>query len=129
MTATDTLREIRDKAWADLRVHERDFDAIVCAGDFHGVAVSAAIASDFGVPLMMICRAPNLPTQSLIVTIGECTPDLRYLYIDDFFTFGHSLRSVFDYIDSSGTPAPVVATYEVNTGKWEETGRAVLPPA
>ena len=126
---TDTLREIKDKAWADLRVHEREFDAIVCAGDFHGVAISAAIAADFGVPLMMICRDKQIPTQSLIVCIGDCAPDLRYLYVDDFFQFGHSLRAVFDYLDSSGNRAPVVATYEAITGTWKETGRAVKPPA
>jgi orotate phosphoribosyltransferase-like protein len=104
----------------DLEPHAGEFDAIVCAGDFHGVALAAVIASVFDKPLMMICRDPR-NTQSLIVPIGDLDfHRMRYLYVDDAFTFGKSLRNVFDYVNSCGEPAPITATYEVNTRKYKE---------
>jgi orotate phosphoribosyltransferase len=125
---TDTLREIALDAMAELEPRLGDFDAIVCAGDMHGLALGAAISAFAGKPLMMVCRDPRTFTVSLINTFGDCKPrGQRYLYVDDWFTFGKTLREVFDYLDSSGEPAPVVATYEVNTRTWKETGRVVTP--
>lgn len=119
------LTQAMQDAWWDLNPHIDDFDAIVCAGDFHGVALSAAIAGFLHKPLMIICRDPR-NTVSLIVPIGEVDfRDSRFLYVDDAFTFGRSLAEVFAYMDSSGTPAPVVATYEVTTREYKETGRVV----
>jgi hypothetical protein len=114
-----------DNAFADLYPHTTEFDAVVTAGDFHGVALGAVIAAGLGKPLMIICRDPR-NTVSLIVPIGDIDFHAsRFLYTDDAFTFGKSLAEVFAYMDSSGTPAPVVATYEVNTRTWKETGRVV----
>lgn len=111
----------------DLEPHAGDFDAVVAAGDFHGMALGAVVASVFDKPLMLVCRDPR-NTVSLIVPIGDCNfRSMRYLYVDDVFTFGKSLHEVFSYLDSCGEPAPVVATYEVNTRTWKETGRAVNP--
>ena len=112
----------------DLEPHAGEFDMIVAAGDFHGMALGAVIASVFDKPLMLVCRDPR-NTQSLIVPIGDCDfHTMRALYVDDAFTYGNSLKSVFDYLDSSGTPAPVVATYEVLTREYKETGRVVRNP-
>lgn len=121
------LTEMVAGACEDLEPHAGEFDAVVTAGDFHGAALGAVIASVFDKPLMLVCRRQDIPTQSLIVSIGECQPGHRYLYVDDYFVMGNSLRRVFDYLDSSGTPAPVVATYEVTTRTWRETGRVVPP--
>lgn len=121
------LTEMVAGACEDLEPHAGEFDAVVTAGDMHGVALGAVIASVFDKPLMLICRESHGCVQSHIVSIGECEPGQRYLYVDDYFVMGHSLRSVFDYLDSSGTPAPIVATYEVTTRTWRETGRVVPP--
>lgn len=104
----------------DLEPFASDWDAVVCAGDFHGVAMASVIASMFDKPLLMICRDPR-NTVSLIVNIGDVDfHNMRYLYVDDAFTFGKSLAEVFAYMNSSGQPAPVVATYEVTTRKYKE---------
>jgi orotate phosphoribosyltransferase len=122
---SNPLTQVWDNAVQDLRQHRGKFDAIVCAGDFHGVALSAVIASMLDKPLMIICRDPR-NTVSLIVPVGDVDFHRdRFLYVDDAFTFGKSLREVFDYMDSSGTPAPVVATYEVTTREYKETGRVL----
>jgi hypothetical protein len=112
-------------ALEDLAPHWDEFDAVVAAGDFHGMSLGAVISAALDKPFMMICRDPR-NTVSLIVPIGDIDFHAsRFLYTDDAFTFGKSLAEVFAYMDSSGTPAPVVATYEVNTRTWKETGRVV----
>lgn len=119
------LREAAYNAAKDLYRYRDDFDVIVTAGDFHGVALSAVIAAGLNKPLMIVCRDPR-NTISLIVPIGDVDfHRSRFLYVDDAFTFGNSLAAVFAYLDSSGTPAPVVATYEVTTREYKETGRVV----
>lgn len=124
----ETLKDIVQRAMNDLAEHDGEFDAIVAAGDMHGMALGAALAAATGKPYMMVCRNPHNFTVSLINTFGDCKPrGQRYLYVDDWFTFGRTLREVFDYLDSSGEPAPIVATYEVNTRTWKETGRVVNP--
>lgn len=119
------LTEALWNAAGDLDPHRDEFDAVVCAGDFHGTALAAVIAAAFDKPLMIVCRDPR-NTVSLIVPIGDVDfHRTRFLYVDDAFTFGKSLREVFDYMDSCGEPAPVVATYEVTTRKFAYTGREV----
>ncbi len=125
---SNPLTEAGANAVLDLREHQEEFDAIVVAGDFHGVALGAVIAALLDKPLMIVCRAVSMPTQSLIVPIGDLDfRRMRYVYVDDAFTFGNSLKRVFDYLDSCGEPAPVVATYETSTRTWKETGREVHP--
>jgi orotate phosphoribosyltransferase-like protein len=119
------LAELIGDACDDLRSHWDEFDAVVCAGDFHGVAMAAVVAAVLDKPLMIVCRDPR-NTVSLIVPVGALDfHRMRYLYVDDAFTFGESLAKVFAYLDSSGTPAPVVATYEVTTRTYARTGREV----
>jgi orotate phosphoribosyltransferase len=120
MKNPNPLTELIGRAWKDLEPHKGEFDAIVCAGDFHGMAMGAVIAAEFDVPLMLVCRDPR-NTVSLIVPIGDIDfRAMRFLYVDDAFTFGKSLREVFDYMNSSGDRAPVIATYEVTTRKYRK---------
>lgn len=110
----------------DLEPHVGEFDAVVTAGDMHGVALGAIIASMFDKPFMAICRDDHSCVVSHIVTFGDLDfRHMRYLYVDDAFTFGASLDYVFAYTDRSGTPAPITATYEVTTREYKETGREV----
>lgn len=119
MTQTP-LAGLLKQAIEDLADHLEEFDAIVCAGDFHGLALGAVIAAILDKPYMMVCRDQHIPTQSLIVTIGDCGPKMRYLYVDDWFWGGATLRRVFDYMNQSAT-SPIVATYECTTRTYKET--------
>jgi orotate phosphoribosyltransferase len=114
------LAELVGNAYDDLSPHWGEFDAIVTAGDFHGVAMGAVIAALLNKPLMLVCRDPR-NTVSLIVPIGDIDfRKMRFLYVDDAFTFGKSLREVFDYMNSCGERAPIAATYEVTTREYKE---------
>jgi len=121
------LTELVWNASEDLWPHRAEFDAVVCAGDFHGMCLGAVIAAALDKPLMLVCRDREVPTQSLITTIGECRPDGRYLYVDDWFWGGASLRNVFAYMNQSAR-SPVVATYECNTRAYKETADGQYAP-
>lgn len=122
----DLLSTIAARAMQDLFPHRDEFDAIVCGGDRHGMVLGAAIAAYMGKPLAIIWRSPVSWTISDITCFGDVLPrGQRLLYVDDWFTLGRTKAEVFAYLDSCGEQAPVVATYEVNTRRWEETGRAV----
>jgi adenine/guanine phosphoribosyltransferase-like PRPP-binding protein len=114
-----TLSEIRQTALDDLSPHDEEFDAIVCAGDMHGVAIAANVASAFGVPLMIVCTQAHDCCVSHIVMIGDVTPTMRFLYVDDMFAFGASKRHVFDYMNQSA-PCAIVGTYEAMTRAYSE---------
>lgn len=124
---TNPLTQAQFNAWHDLVPHEGEYDYIVCAGDFHGTALAGAIAAFLNKPLMIVCRDRDIPTQSLIVTIGDCDPKGRALYIDDFAEFGASLKAVFAYMNQSAK-APVVATYMCTTRTYKETADGQYAP-
>lgn len=107
----DSLTRIQLRARRDLLAHADEFDAIVTAGDMHGISIGALVAAELDKPLMIVCTSQHECVVSHIVTIGDVTPDMRYLYVDDFFAFGHSLQHVFTYMNQSDH-APIVATYE-----------------
>jgi hypothetical protein len=114
----ESLTEVARRAWEDLLPHRGEFDAIVCAGDMHGAPIAGAIASVLETPLMIVCTGGHDCCVSHIVTIGECTPDQRYLYVDDFYEFGASRARTFAYMNQS-KHSPVVATYAVNHRNYE----------
>ena len=123
MSDNPKLREIREKACADLQEHEGEFDAIVCAGDMHGAAIGAVIAAELNLPLMIVCAKPHDDVISHIVTIGVVDPRMRFLYVDDFMPFGASWNytsknAMIQYMNQS-RPANIVATYQAATGEYE----------
>jgi phosphoribosylpyrophosphate synthetase len=126
-----TLNEIAGRALTDLIPHRDEFDAIVCAGDMHGAPIAGAIASWLNKPLMIVCEERHRCCVSHITTIGECRPEHRYLYVDDWFSHGASLahtlrvlkrsrRRMFRYLNQSA-PANVVATYAAVPREYKET--------
>jgi orotate phosphoribosyltransferase len=108
------LSEIVQNAADDLKPHFPGFDAIVCAGDMHGVAIAAGIAARMNKLLMIVCTQQHDCCVSHIVMIGDVLPTMRFLYVDDMFSFGHSLKHVFDYMNQSA-PCAIVGTYETST--------------
>lgn len=126
----DSMREITVRAVADLSLHTGEFDAIVCAGDMHGAPIAGALASWLSKPLMIICTERHCCVVSHIVTIGDCRPDHRYLYVDDWFSFGASRRHTFKAVQrrsrkrmfrymNQSERSPIVATYAATLRKYE----------
>ena len=115
-----TLRDTIMAAADDLARYAETFDAIVCGGDHHGIAVAAAIAAQLDKPLMIVCMSRHDCVVSHITCIGEALPSHRYLYVDDWFSFGATKKFVFDYFAQSGEPVPVVATYAATTREYKE---------
>jgi orotate phosphoribosyltransferase len=134
------LSEIVQNASDDLREHFPAFDAIVSAGDMHGVAIAAGIAARLNKPLMIVCTKNHKCCVSHIVMIGEITPDMRFLYVDDMFAFGASKRHVFDYAKraakrrgrvfrymTQSEPCTIVATYEAMTRTYAKVNASETP--
>ena len=100
-----------------LMEHMTEFDAIVTAGDFHGVALASIAAAWLWKPLLVICHGSTHEdtdhscSVSHMVMFGEIHPEMRFLYLDDMFTFGKSWKHVRDYMNQS-EDAPIVARYE-----------------
>lgn len=102
----------------DLLLHASEFDAIIVAGDHHGIAIGAIIAAMLEKPLLIVCLSDHACVVSHITAIGECLPDMRYLYCDDYDLFGASRAKTFAYMNQSGK-APIVATYMATQRKYE----------
>lgn len=114
----NALTRTKDCMVSDLMPHVTDFDAIVCAGDFHGVTLAAIAAAFMGKPLVIVCTHDHTDVVSHIEVIGEFDPRMRLLYVDDFFALGASLRRTLDYLNQS-KPANVVATYEAQIRDYQ----------
>ncbi len=124
------LSDTAENAANDLARYAETFDAIVCGGDHHGIAVAAVIASRLNKPLMIVCMSRHNCVVSHITCIGECLPSHRLLYVDDWFSMGATKRFVhralrrrnhpFRYFAQSGEPVPVVATYAATTRTFKE---------
>lgn len=113
-----TLSTYFQNAMNDLHRHKGEFDAVVVAGDHHGIAIGAVIAEALVKPLLIVCLSDHACVVSHITAIGECLPDMRYLYCDDFDLFGASRATAFAYMNQSGK-APIVATYMATQRKYE----------
>ncbi len=134
------LSEIVQNAADDLKPHLPGFDAIVCAGDMHGVAIAAGIAARINKPLMIVCTKNHKCCVSHIVMIGDITPGMRFLYVDDMFAFGASKRHVFDYSKraakrrsrvfrymTQSAPCTIVGTYEAMTRTYAKVNASETP--
>lgn len=110
---TSYLTSIKDTMIQDLMPHVNEWHAIVCAGDFHGMALGAIAAAMLGKPLALVCTHQHEEVVSHIVILGEqeFDPDGPLLYLDDMFTLGASLANTMAYLSQS-RPANIVATYE-----------------
>jgi hypothetical protein len=88
----------------------RDFDAIACAGDFHGVALGAVAAAILEKPLV-------IAGVRQVVTVGGYVPGMSLCYVDDFFTLGaswpHTTRSL------GPAAADITATYQAQVREYQ----------
>lgn len=115
--APSQLTRDKDAMAHVLLLHQHEFDAIVTAGDFHGVALASIAAAYLDVPLLVICHGSvhsqdrHDCTVSHMVMFGEIHPEMRFLYIDDMFSFGKSWAHVRDYMNQSER-SNIVARYE-----------------
>jgi hypothetical protein len=115
-------------ALADLTPHAGEFDAILCGGDYHGIALAAIVASGLDKPLMAVCQDEHNCCVQHTVCYGDVTPTMRWLYVDDFFGYGRTLATVFRYMNQVRQYKPdypaanIVATYEVTPRAYELTG-------
>lgn len=101
-----------DAMLADLQPQMTTFDAIVTAGDHHGVALAAALAAALWKPLVIVCVSPHADdVVSHITAIGDFHPGMRSLYVDDFVAYGASMAHTFAYMCQSGTPN-IVGVYQ-----------------
>lgn len=133
----EPLTQITEDAEDDLRDHLSEYDAIVCAGDMHGAAIGATIAARLNKPLMIVCTKQHRCCVSHIVMIGDILPSMRFLYVDDMFAFGASLRHTFTFMKNNSrrlarnrtrlfaymnqsAPCAIVATYEASTRTYRK---------
>ncbi len=130
---SDNLFQVTMNALDDLLPHAGTFDAIVCGGDHHGIAIAASIASAVNKPLMIVCMSRHACVVSHITCIGDTLPTMRFLYVDDWLQFGATKRFVlrclrrsarqraFTYFAQSGEPFKIVATYAATLREYRET--------
>jgi hypothetical protein len=116
-----TLTVTARHAVLDLQPHFGEFDAVVVAGDHHGIAIGTVISALLDKPLMIVCPEGHGCVVSHITCIGNVTPDMRFLYADDFFAFGASRARVLGYMNQS-EHAPVVATYAAARREYKLVG-------
>lgn len=103
---TQWLPRTEEAAAIDLNGH--DFDAVACAGDFHGVAVGALTAAAHGKALVIACARD-------VVTLGSYQSGDRLAYVDDFFTLGASQSHTLKML---GPDARVTATYQAQVREY-----------
>lgn len=104
----------------DLLPHAHKVDAVICAGDFHGVALAAVAAARLCKPLGIVCASPHGTVASPLLAIGELPPRARLLYVDDFFCLGASLRHVLDWLARSGDGYELAATYAAQERSYQQ---------
>ncbi len=121
MTAHTPLQMSNQIADA-LATHRHEFDAVVVGGDHHAIAVGMLAATAVDMPLMIVCMAGHECVDSHITTIGDITPDMRFLYVDDFYSFGSTKAKTFAYMNQSDH-ANIVATYQVTTDTYTTAWR------
>lgn len=107
-----------DHMTRDLMPHVKDFDAVACAGDFHGVALAAIAAAHLGKPLVIVCQRPHGDATPQVRSLGSFTPGQRLLYVDDFFCLGASW-SHFSAWAQQHVPGSVVATYAAQVREYK----------
>jgi hypothetical protein len=112
-----TPREYAEQMSRSLAGHDNDIDAIVVGGDHHAIASGMLAADAMNKPLMIVCQADHKCVDSHITTIGDITPGMRFLYVDDFYSFGSTKAKTFAYMNQS-EPANIVATYQATTDTY-----------
>lgn len=123
--APPALTAAKEAMTCDLTPHAHEFDAIVCAGDFHGVALAAVAAAKLSKTLVIVCKQAHGDSAPQVKALGEFRPEMRLLYVDDFFCLGASWRHVADWLARYGQ-ATVVATYAAQVRDYRQV--APLPP-
>lgn len=103
--------EICDKAIAVLSQYRDEFDAIGVGSDYHALVFGAVISAVLRKPLLIVRPKHFDETQSLIVPVGQFHPDMKVLYVDDWFEYGATLHNVFSYMCQSAIPN-IMGTYE-----------------
>jgi hypothetical protein len=116
MTA-HTPRDYRNQMISAFFGHDHEFDAIVVGGDHHAIAIGMVAAEVTDKPLMIVCQETHDCVMSHITTIGDVDPTMRFLYVDDFYSFGSTKAKTFAYMNQS-EPAHIVATYQATTDTY-----------
>ena len=121
------LTKVASDMMDDLLPHVSEFDAIVCGGDFHGLAIAAILSASLAKPLIAVCRRTDHGCViQHSVCYGDIDPKMRFLYVDDFFTMGRTLATVFEYMNQTQgylpgyPPANIVAAYEATTREYRK---------
>jgi hypothetical protein len=109
--------EYAQNALNDLAAHAHKWDAIVCGGDHHAIALGMTVAIELMKPLMIVCQERHDCVISHITTIGDVTPSMRFLYVDDFYSFGATKAKTYEYFNQSEY-ANVVACYQATTREY-----------
>lgn len=112
-----TPSEYYDQVSRDLVHHTSEWDAIVCGGDHHAIALGMTVAAATDKPLMIVCQDSHECVMSHITVIGDVTPTMRFLYVDDFYSFGATKAKTYSYFDQS-EKANVVACYQATTREY-----------
>jgi orotate phosphoribosyltransferase-like protein len=114
------LRDYSNNVVNDLFLAQKsaDFDAVVVGGDHHAIALGSLVANIMDKPLMIVCIADHECVDAHITCIGDVDPRMRFLYVDDFYSFGATKKRTFDYMNSS-EEANIVATYSVIKREYE----------
>lgn len=101
-----------DAMLTDLQPRMTEFDAVVTAGDHHGIALAATLAAALWKPLVIVCVSEHTDdVVSHITSIGDFHPGMRTLYVDDYTAYGASLAHTMAYMCQGGTPN-VVGIYQ-----------------
>lgn len=112
-----------DAMLTDLQPKMTEFDAVLTAGDHHGIALAATLAASMWKPLVIVCVSEHTDdVVSHITCIGDFHPGMRVLYVDDFTAYGASLAHSFAYM-CQGTSVPNIV------GIYQATVRTFTPVA
>lgn len=125
--APPALTVVKEAMTGDLLGHEREWDAVICANDFHGVALAAVAAAKLAKPLVVVGTTPHdgSPPQVLVLG-GQLHPGMRFLYVDDFFCLGASWRHVTGWL-AARFRGIITATYAAQVRDYQPTDQAAVP--
>lgn len=116
--AGPALMQAKDAMTYDIGPYAGEWDAIVCASDFHGVALAAVAAAHVWKTLVVVTPQCNGGGEPLV--IGHYEPGMRLMYADDFFRLGASKRVVQDWVATQ--PGTVItATYAAQQREYLRT--------
>lgn len=124
MERLNPLIDIVNNAVADLAIPHGDdkFNAVLCAGDMHGIAIASAVAMRLNLPLLVACSHQHDCVVQHSVTFGDIPMNAKFCYIDDFFMAGGSIRHAVSMVDRL-SQARITYCYEASFRRSRELGQ------